>query len=125
MEFWKNTKLYIKSQNTTQEWVARQAGISLNTFKGWISKQIMPNADQAVAIAKALGTTVESLVGGSGRVTADFLISEPQVQYMPGRIREIVNDLQVLPDDQLQVVGLQINALAEAQRRAQASKTVG
>jgi hypothetical protein len=32
--FWENVKKEIKSQNTTHEWVAKNSGISLNTFQG-------------------------------------------------------------------------------------------
>jgi len=63
--FWENVKKEIKSQNTTQEWVARKAGISFNTFQGWISKAIYPRVNEAVRIAAALDTSVEYLVRGT------------------------------------------------------------
>jgi len=62
MNFWIHVKEEIKRQNTTQEWIAEQCGISYATFRGWINYQRIPRADQAVAIAKALNTTVEYLV---------------------------------------------------------------
>ena len=63
--FWENIKREIKLQNTTQEWVAKKAGISFNTFQGWISKEIYPRVNDAVRIAGALDTSVEYLVRGS------------------------------------------------------------
>jgi transcriptional regulator with XRE-family HTH domain len=63
--FWKNVKMEIKSQNTTQEWVAKHSGISFNTFQGWISKGIYPRVNEAVRIAGALNTSVEYLVRGA------------------------------------------------------------
>ncbi|MDR3172044.1 MAG: helix-turn-helix domain-containing protein [Treponema sp.] len=62
--FWENVKKEILRQETTQEWVARKAGISFNTFQGWISKGIFPRADDAQKIAMALATTVDYLVTG-------------------------------------------------------------
>jgi len=63
--FWENIKKEIKLQNTTQEWVAKKAGISFNTFQGWISKEIYPRVNDAVRIATALDTSVEYLVRGT------------------------------------------------------------
>jgi transcriptional regulator with XRE-family HTH domain len=63
--FWDNIKREIKAQNTTQEWVAKKAGISFNTLQGWISKGIFPRVNAAVRIAAALDTSVEYLVTGS------------------------------------------------------------
>ena len=65
MHFWDNVKTKIQTQNTTQEWVATKANISLATFQGWISRKRLPHVDQAVAIATALNTTVEYLVTGT------------------------------------------------------------
>jgi transcriptional regulator with XRE-family HTH domain len=63
--FWENIKKEIRRQNTTQEWVAKKAGISFNTFQGWISKGIYPRVNDAVRIAAALNTSVEYLVLGA------------------------------------------------------------
>ena len=63
--FWENVKKEIKSQNTTQEWVAKNAGISFNTFQGWISKGVFPRVNEAIRIAVSLNTTVEYLARNS------------------------------------------------------------
>ena len=63
--FWENVKREIKSQNTTHEWVAKNSGISFNTFQGWISKGIYPRVNEAIRIAASLNTSVEYLAGGS------------------------------------------------------------
>ena len=63
--FWENVKKEIKTQNTTQEWVAQKTGISYNTFQGWISKRIFPRVNEAVLIAAALNTSVEYLFCGA------------------------------------------------------------
>ena len=63
--FWENVKNEIKSQNTTQEWVAKNSGISFNTFQGWVSKGIFPRVNEAIRIAVSLNTSVEFLVNGA------------------------------------------------------------
>jgi len=63
--FWENVKKEIKIQNTTQEWVAKNSGISFNTFQGWVSKGIYPRVNEAVRIAVSLNTSIEYLVNGS------------------------------------------------------------
>jgi transcriptional regulator with XRE-family HTH domain len=65
--FWENVKREIKNQNTTQEWVAKRAGISFNTLQGWISKGIYPRVNEAVRIAVSLNISVEYLVSGAVR----------------------------------------------------------
>ena len=63
--FWENVKKEIKLQNTTHEWVAKNSGISFNTFQGWISKGIYPRVNEAIRIAGTLNTSVEYLAVGA------------------------------------------------------------
>jgi transcriptional regulator with XRE-family HTH domain len=62
--FWKNVKEQIKSQNTTQEWVAKKIGVSFYTFQGWIARNTYPRVNDAVSIAICLNTSVEYLLNG-------------------------------------------------------------
>lgn len=74
MDMWERIREEVKAQNTTQAWVAEHAGIPFGTFQRWLAHKTMPNADQALAIAKALNTNVEYLVSGEkGRIA---LLSE-------------------------------------------------
>jgi transcriptional regulator with XRE-family HTH domain len=95
--FWENVKKEIKQQNTTHEWVAKKAGVSFNTFQGWISKGIFPRADAAVRIALALDTSVEYLVTGTINDTA-FAINKikrhlPKITQHLSAINEAMRDL--------------------------------
>ena len=63
-DFWRRVKDLIKSQNTTQEWVANSANVSFSNLKQQIFHNRIPVADEAVRIAKALNTSVEYLVTG-------------------------------------------------------------
>lgn len=62
--FWERVKELIKKNSTTQEWLASQCDVSLGMVKSWIFNKRLPDAAQAVRIAKALQTSVEYLTTG-------------------------------------------------------------
>jgi transcriptional regulator with XRE-family HTH domain len=96
--FWENVKKEIKLQNTTQEWVAKKADISFNTFQGWISKKIYPRVNEAVRIAAALNTSVEYLVRGTAKDNTKAIdnICEqlPKIHHCLNLIQDAVRELQ-------------------------------
>jgi transcriptional regulator with XRE-family HTH domain len=96
--FWENVKKEIKLQNTTQEWVAKKADISFNTFQGWISKEIYPRVNEAVRIAAALNTSVEYLMRGTVKDNTKAIdnICEqlPKIHYCLNLIQDAVKKLQ-------------------------------
>jgi transcriptional regulator with XRE-family HTH domain len=96
--FWENVKKEIKSQNTTQEWVAKNCGISFNTFQGWISKNIYPRVNEAVRIAVSLNTSVEYLANGAvqnGKKPIEIICQNlPKIQEHLETIKEAVKELQ-------------------------------
>ena len=96
--FWENVKREIKSQNTTQEWVAKHSGISFNTFQGWISKGIYPRVNEAIRIAVSLNTSVEYLTNGavknSNKSIETICKQLPKIQEQLESIKEAVKELQ-------------------------------
>ena len=96
--FWDNVKKEIKSQNTTQEWVAKNAGISFNTFQGWISKGIYPRVNEAISIAVSLNTSVEYLASGAvqnNRKAIDTICRHlPKIQEYLQVIHEAARELR-------------------------------
>lgn len=62
--FWQNVKAQIKAQNTTQEWLCKECGFILSSFRNRISLKRYPTVIEAYKIAQALNTTVEYLVTG-------------------------------------------------------------
>ena len=62
--FWQNVKTQIKAQNTTQEWLCKECGFILSSFRNRISLKRYPTVIEAYKIAQALNTTVEYLVTG-------------------------------------------------------------
>jgi transcriptional regulator with XRE-family HTH domain len=71
--FWENVKKEIKRQNTTQEWVAKKANISFNTFQGWIAKGLFPRVNEAARIAGTLNVSVDFLAAGAVRDNGETL----------------------------------------------------
>lgn len=94
MDFWERLKLTIKKENTTQEWVSSQIGRSFRTFRGWMSRKIMPPADDVVKIAEALHTTTEYLVTGKQPVYLsheDLLLFEKSKRWF-----SVIDDLETI-----------------------------
>jgi len=95
--FWENVKKEIKAQNTTHEWVAKNSGISFNTFQGWISKGIYPRVNDAISIASSLNTSVEYLANGAvqnNRRPLEIICQHlPQIQEHLNIIKESVKHL--------------------------------
>ena len=65
MDFWMRLKNEIKTQNTTQEWIAGKIGVPLSTFRKWMTRKTYPNLKQGVEIAKLLETSAEYLITGT------------------------------------------------------------
>ena len=96
--FWENVKKEIKSQNTTHEWVAKNSGISFNTFQGWISKGIYPRVNEAIRIAASLNTSVEYLANGAVRNSKkpiEIICQQlPKIEEHLDHIKRAIKELQ-------------------------------
>lgn len=62
--FLETLKKELDSRQLTQKWLSEKTGISVNTIRGWFSKNLSPDVFNAFKIAKALNTSVEYLVTG-------------------------------------------------------------
>lgn len=62
--FWDNVKELLDIQDVTQKELAAKTEINLGTLKNQICRNVIPDAIEAVKIAKALNTSVEYLVTG-------------------------------------------------------------
>ena len=63
-EFWNRVKELIKQNKLTQDLVAQECGVTINVMKSWIFNDRLPDAAQAIRIAKTLNTSVDYLVNG-------------------------------------------------------------
>lgn len=64
LNFWIRVKEKLEYQNLTQKELAEKIDESYNTLQSWMNKDRLPDAEQAVKIAKSLHTSVEFLVTG-------------------------------------------------------------
>ena len=65
--FWKRVKILLKDKGASQIAVAKACGRSINTFRGWMAKDIIPPLEDAFEIAQYLGVSLEYLVTGKER----------------------------------------------------------
>lgn len=63
-DFLKNLKAKLDEKGITQKELAEKTNISVNTIRGWFSKDFIPDVAVSTKIAKALDTTTEYLVTG-------------------------------------------------------------
>jgi hypothetical protein len=75
-DFWANVEHELKRQGRRRAWLSQQTGISINTLNGWSKKGRHPRITEAVMIARALDTSVESLLGETAVATGDLSSAE-------------------------------------------------
>jgi len=109
MDFFDRVRLAVKSQNTTiEDFLTNLFGskISRSTYNTWRRRRVLPRADIAVTIAKALGTTVEYLVTGETN----------EIKYFPnpsGNKAEILEDLNLLDEKNVSALQLIIKQMVK------------
>lgn len=111
LAFWDSVNAEIKRKNTTQEWVARQAGIKYQTFRGWVSKGILPRVDEAVAIVRALGVSVEYMIAGQDD-SKEY--AELRLLALAKKYSDFLECLESLDPLTLETVRVQVKAVARA-----------
>ena len=74
--FLERLKDELSYQSLTQKELAEKTGISVNTIRGWFSKDLVPDVFNAVKVAQALGITVEYLVTGTEENQAEKELTE-------------------------------------------------
>lgn len=95
LKFWLNVKDELSYNLITQKELASAVGISYNTLQSWITKDRLPNAEQALKIAQTLNTSIEYLVTGKTSSTKDI---KPHVQ-------DLIPKLNYLSDENLDLIG--------------------
>ena len=104
-------------KNFTAKDLGRHAGVEYRTVEGWTSsRRSLPRADTAVAIARALDTTVEYLVTGEVSPSlshADLGLLDRARQYRP-----VIEDLDELKEDIRVPLIAAIHGAAEEARKS-------
>lgn len=98
MDFYQRVKELAKLRGTTIEGAADSAGITRAQYYGYKKHGNLPRADEAVAMARELGTTVEYLVaGGSNHPTSSDTPKGLIIRDDKGMERSIDGELCLLP----------------------------
>ena len=71
IDFWKRFDIQAKALSLSKKEVAALAGISYASFVNYATKDRIPKTEEAVKIAKAIGTSVEYLVSGDEPLLED------------------------------------------------------
>ena len=101
--FYKRVHIKLIELERKRSWLLSQTGIKASTWSSWETHGRVPPADRALAIADALGLSLEFLL--SGRETAfDMRQSNPLVL-------QIFNQLKFLDDPQLREVLTFVNTM--------------
>lgn len=88
IDFWKRYDIQSKTLNLTKKEVAAIANINYTSFINYAAKDRIPKTEEAVKIAKAIGTTVEFLISGEDVGFDDEL---PAIQTKPHHEYETPN----------------------------------
>jgi transcriptional regulator with XRE-family HTH domain len=81
----KRIKDRLNELNVKRPWLADRSGISVGTINSWYNNDRVPELEKAVAIAQALGVSVDWLATGkdAGLMLEDETIAEI-VEYLQG-----------------------------------------
>ncbi len=98
MDFYDRVKELVKTRNTTIRSVVEVAGLSLNTYDTMKKRGNLPRAEEAVVMARELGTSVEYLVtGGEITLKKTNAIKGLIIRDEKGRERAIDGEMCLLP----------------------------
>lgn len=63
-DFLENVNLELKKRKLTQNDLCKATGISINTYRGWVSKNVTPPVNLAYKIATYLSVSLDYLASG-------------------------------------------------------------
>lgn len=110
--FRENLKFKIDCKGLMIKELAAVTGISKRTIDTYVdNRAVIPNAEIAVKLAKALDTSVEYLVTGSDSNVTSSFSNEAYEDYR--RHKKTIDALNTLPDDLLPVVSDIIQEIAK------------
>lgn len=96
LQFWQKVKEELDYNLITQKELAEKIGISYNTLQSWITKDRLPDAEQALKIAKQLNTSIEYLVTGKNE----------EKKGIKQNLQDIIPKLNHLSNENLELIDL-------------------
>lgn len=112
-----NLKEQIEYKGMIIKELAAKTGISKRTIDTYVdSRAVIPNAEIAVKLAKALDTSVEFLVNGTESNKKIDIPNKENKKYE--KYQKILDDLSVIPQDFLPVLEAMIHSAAKKLQQA-------
>lgn len=108
LEFWNNVKEELDFKDKSQKELAASIDISYNTMQSWITKDRLPDAENAVKIAKVLNVSVEKLVTGKEDIS----------KKLNDETNELLHDLRHLSSEDFKIAKTIIHRLSIHPSRA-------
>ena len=102
LKFWNNVKDELDYKDMSQKELSASTDISYNTLQSWITKDRLPDAQDAVKIAKALNVSVERLVTGKESTSKD----------LNNEINELLHDIRHLSTEDFEIAKTLIHRLS-------------
>lgn len=113
MAQWDAFRDEVKKKRTTQEFVAKKAGMSLNTLQGKITKDREPSLSEALWLSVVLGVPVHILFPELVPTGYDSISgADPFVDDH----RQLIEDLKELSPERLEDFADQVHVIAEKSR---------
>ena len=111
-----NLKDLIDFKGIVRKELSAQTGISKRTIDTYLdSRAVIPNAEVAVKLAKALGTSVEFLVTGEDSVNHEQKLYSDFDTYR--KYKKTVNELDSLSPELLKSIEAMIHTAAEINKK--------
>lgn len=99
MNIYERIKKIVHLRGMTIDYLMKTSiGTTRNVFQGWQTRGTMPRADECLAIAKTLGTSVDWLVTGNGIERMD-------------RYNRVAEKIDKLSDEQFSLLEAYINVI--------------
>jgi transcriptional regulator with XRE-family HTH domain len=91
--FWAQIKSLLKQKGISQESAARMCKVSINTWYGWASKEMLPHVSYCKRIAEILGISLDYLVTGKQPDTAAQI---KEIRDLLDKAREKLEKIQTV-----------------------------
>ena len=109
--FRENLRDFIEYKGMLRKEVAEKAGINKRTLDTYLdNRAVIPNAEVAVKLAKAMGTTVEFLVTGEDSANPEQRLYSDFETYR--KYKKLVSELDSLSPELLESISAMIHTAA-------------
>ena len=117
-KFWENVREQLKDKKGGQKWLAEASGVGRTAINSGIARNSSPTADNAYAISRVFGVSIEELLDGKTGVeyVRGLVRNDPMAIQVPDRIRDIVDNLLLIDDNNLVGIRASAEALANTKK---------